>query len=142
MQQLVPLLRRSLSLSGCAGREEFIAVLLVTWAVDLVLWFAIGADHIPVPRFPGRFVMLLGGEGAFAVLLTLAIHYPLIATAVRRLHDWDVSGWWLLFYSLLFMLPSDDFIAAVIGILIAVPAATPNRYDPDRQAPLPSSAAG
>jgi uncharacterized membrane protein YhaH (DUF805 family) len=141
MQQLVPLLRRSLSLSGCAGREEFIAVLLVTAAVDLVLWFAIGVGHVPVPRFPAFYVVLLGGKGALALLLTVAVHYPLFATGVRRCHDGDSSGWSLLFFVVLLPWLGSSAISAAFGMLIGQSPAAPNRYDPDRRSPLPEGTA-
>lgn len=139
--EVLPTLRRSLSFSGCAGREEFIAVLLVTAAVDLVLWLAIGAGHVPVPHFPGRYVILFGGKGAFAALLTAAIHSPLIATAARRWHDGDITGWFLLFYVVTLPLVGASAIYTAIGMTIGLPPTSKNRYDPDRRAPVLSNAA-
>lgn len=138
---VLPTLRRSLSLSGCAGRQEFIVVLLVTAAVDLVLWFAIGAGHVPVPHLPGRYVLLFGGNGAMAVPLTLAIHCPLIATAARRCHDADIPGWFLFFYVAVLPMVGASAIYTAIGFLIGLPPAKSSRYEPDRQTPLPSHAA-
>lgn len=39
---------------------------------------------------------LLGGPGVIAILYGIAVLIPGIAVSVRRLHDTDRSGWWLL----------------------------------------------
>ena len=39
---------------------------------------------------------MLGGPGILANLYSLAVLIPGIAVSVRRLHDTDKSGWWLL----------------------------------------------
>lgn len=39
---------------------------------------------------------LLGSPGVLYGLYSLAVLIPTIAVAVRRLHDTDRSGWWLL----------------------------------------------
>ena len=36
------------------------------------------------------------GNGLISLLLNLALFLPSLAVAVRRLHDTDRSGWWLL----------------------------------------------
>jgi uncharacterized membrane protein YhaH (DUF805 family) len=84
--------------------------------------------------------MVFGGKGASAVLLTLAMHYPLIVTAVRRCHDADISGWFLLFFVVLLPLFGAAAVHTAIGMMIGLPPATKNRYDPDRRAPIPSGA--
>ena len=37
-----------------------------------------------------------GGSGLFAIIITLGLLLPGIALQVRRMHDLDKSGWWLL----------------------------------------------
>jgi len=39
---------------------------------------------------------VLGSSGVFYNLYSLAIFIPSIAVAVRRMHDTDRSGWWIL----------------------------------------------
>jgi uncharacterized membrane protein YhaH (DUF805 family) len=39
---------------------------------------------------------LVGSPGVVAILYSLAVLIPGIAVAVRRLHDTNRSGWWLL----------------------------------------------
>lgn len=39
---------------------------------------------------------MIGGPGVLANLYSLAVLIPGLAVSVRRLHDTDKSGWWLL----------------------------------------------
>ena len=66
---------------------------------------------------------LAGGLGIIGVLFNLAILLPSIAVGVRRLHDLDRSGWWLL---LLFI----PLIGAIILIVWFCMRGTPgpNRF--------------
>lgn len=68
-------------LSGRASRLEFTIVLVLTFAA----WIA--------------FVTAFRGAGAEDALVALAIGAaicaPMILTGVRRLHDRDQSGWWM-----------------------------------------------
>ncbi|KUR70279.1 hypothetical protein AQZ52_15610 [Novosphingobium fuchskuhlense] len=142
MQQVTSHLRRLLSLYGCAGRKEFVAVLLVTWAVDLVLWFALDPGHVPVPHFPGRYVILFGGKGALAVLLTLAMHYPVIATAVRRCHDAELPGSFLFLFVVFLAFDGASAIYNAMGFMIGLPPASRNRYGPKARDPATVDALG
>ncbi|MDO9707400.1 DUF805 domain-containing protein [Paracraurococcus lichenis] len=66
------------------------------------------------------------GIGLANGLFTLAVFLPNLAVAVRRLHDLDRSGWWLLF-----------FLVPVVGVIVMIVwFVTPgrdgaNRYGPD-----------
>lgn len=40
---------------------------------------------------------LLGGHGIIAAIYNFAVLIPTVAVGVRRMHDTDHSGWWLLF---------------------------------------------
>lgn len=64
--------------------------------------------------------------GPLTGLFLLAMLIPYLAVAVRRLHDTDRSGWWLLL----------GFIPLIGGIILLVFFATggtrgPNRFGPD-----------
>lgn len=63
------------------------------------------------------------GLGLTSGLFTLAMLLPSIAVGVRRLHDTDRSGWWLL----LGIIP---LIGAIVLLVFAVQDGTPgvNRY--------------
>lgn len=64
--------------------------------------------------------------GPLTVLFLLAIFIPYLAVAVRRLHDTDRSGWWLL----IGLIP---FIGSLILLIFFVMGGTrgPNRFGPD-----------
>ena len=64
-----------------------------------------------------------GGLGPFDALFNLAVLLPSIAVSVRRLHDLDKSGWWLL----LFFIP---LVGAIVLIVWFCRRGTPgpNRF--------------
>lgn len=67
--------------SGRARRTEYWMFVLFNVIVAVVLSFVDG---------------LVGSQGALDMLYGLAALIPGIAVSVRRLHDTDRSGWWLL----------------------------------------------
>lgn len=77
-------LRRFATFSGRASRAEYwwfsLFVSLVSLAASLV-GSALGAGE---------------SSGSFAVIAYLVLLLPSLAAGVRRLHDIDRSGWWLL----------------------------------------------
>ncbi len=58
--------------------------------------------------------MMLGGPGAIGLLYILGTIIPSLAVAVRRLHDTDRSGWWLLLSIIPFVGPLVVFIFTVL----------------------------
>lgn len=74
--------------------------------------------------------------GVFSTIFSLAIFLPSLAVSVRRLHDIDRSGWWLL----LWMVP---LFGAIVQIVWACQRGTPgsNRFGPDPLARLEACAA-
>ena len=67
--------------SGRARRREYWMFTLVNLIIFLVLALIEG---------------FLGSPGVISILYGLAILIPGLAVSVRRLHDIDRSGWWLL----------------------------------------------
>jgi uncharacterized membrane protein YhaH (DUF805 family) len=71
------------------------------------------------------------GFGIIGTIVSLAVLLPSIAVAVRRLHDLDRTGWWIL------------IAFTVIGIILLIVwdctkgTSGPNRFGPD---PLPPGA--
>ena len=109
--------------SGRAARPEYwwfvLADLIVAFLLSLVVGIVIGAA---------------GGSSGVAqgvsFLYNLAVLLPTIGVGIRRLHDTNRSGWWLLL----------NFIPIIGWIWIIVLWATdsdpgPNRYGPNRQHP-------
>lgn len=68
------------------------------------------------------------GLGIFESLVTLALLIPSIAVAIRRLHDLDRSGWWLL----IAFTGIGMIVLLVWDCIKGTPG--PNRFGPD---PLP-----
>jgi len=73
------------------------------------------------------------GVGLLSGLYSLAVLIPSIAVGIRRLHDRDMKGWWLL----LVLIPLIGPI--ILIVLLALPGtAGSNQYGPD---PLAGEAA-
>ena len=83
-------LRRYAQFSGRARRKEFWAFELLMIALTLLLVtvdiFVFGTNDMATNT----------SVGPLSGLFSLAILIPSIAVSVRRLHDLDKSGWWLL----------------------------------------------
>jgi uncharacterized membrane protein YhaH (DUF805 family) len=107
---------RYFNFSGRAARSEFWFWILFVSLGGLIakfLDYAIGASSEP-----------------FSALWSLATFIPNLAIAVRRLHDIDRSGWWLLLFAsplagvaVLFVVPSLGFIvmlAILVGISVLI----------------------
>jgi uncharacterized membrane protein YhaH (DUF805 family) len=88
-QWMVEPIRKYATFSGRARRAEYwwfgVFVALVVFGLTMVDMLLIGAD-----------AMAEYGAGPLTGLFSLAIIIPSIAVTVRRLHDRDKSGWWLL----------------------------------------------
>ena len=67
--------------SGRARRQEFWMFVLFNFLASVALGFVDG---------------ILGTSCALGGLYSLAVLIPSLAVGVRRLHDTDRSGWWLL----------------------------------------------
>jgi uncharacterized membrane protein YhaH (DUF805 family) len=87
MNWYLEVLKKYAVFSGRARRKEYWLFVLFSLIVALVLGFIDGAAGLADPQ---------SGYGPLGGLYTLAVLIPSIAVAVRRLHDTDHSGWWLL----------------------------------------------
>jgi uncharacterized membrane protein YhaH (DUF805 family) len=80
--------------TGRARRSEYwwfalftVLVGLAAAILDSVLGTTLGPDNSAAWR---------GSTGVIGIIVNLALLLPTLAVAVRRLHDTDRSGWWLL----------------------------------------------
>jgi len=120
---LLPL-RRYAEFTGRSRRQEywmfFLFVLLVTIGLSII---------------EGIFGLRIGEAGILSGLFSLAILIPAIAVGIRRLHDIDRSGWWLL----IGLIP---FVGAIVMIVFMATRGTTgdNRFgsDPIANSPLPA----
>lgn len=70
-------------------------------------------------------------------IFALGSFIPSIAVTVRRFHDRDMSGWWLLGFALLSAIPYVGWLFSIVQIVIMALAGTPgsNRFGPDPKDP-------
>jgi uncharacterized membrane protein YhaH (DUF805 family) len=65
------------------------------------------------------------GVAIFSILISLALFLPGLAVAVRRLHDTDRSGWWIL----IALIPLIGFIVLIV-FLVQKSDPGDNQYGP------------
>lgn len=103
--------------SGRARRKEYWMFFLFNLIISIIL--------AVVDKMTGSFVEDVG-MGIFEGIYSLAIIIPSIAVSVRRLHDTDRTGWWLL----IGLIP---LIGAIVLIVFMVQDSKPghNQYGPN-----------
>lgn len=117
-------LRKYATFSGRARRMEYWLFVvfyfvgnLVTTIVDALFGLSLSVEH---------------GMGLLRPIWDVAMLLPWLAVAVRRLHDTDRSGWWIL----LIFIPIFGWLVLIVFYCVRGDAGT-NRFGPD---PLPSQA--
>jgi uncharacterized membrane protein YhaH (DUF805 family) len=115
MEWMLLPLKRYADFSGRSRRKEY-------WMYVLGLWIAIIVSSI-IDGVLGLTGMIGGVYGPLTVIVYLGTLVPTIAVAVRRAHDSDKSGWFILIpiYNLILM-----FLDGTKG---------PNRFGPDPKDP-------
>lgn len=98
--------------SGRANRGEYWWFILANIIISIVLSVIDSAV----------FGAVAGGMGLLSIIWSLAVLIPSIALGVRRLHDIDRSGWWLLI----------AFIPLIGAIVLIVWAAKQGEARPNR----------
>jgi uncharacterized membrane protein YhaH (DUF805 family) len=126
-------LRKYASFSGRARRREywlwqvFLFLVSLFFAGLLLATLPAGWDMAD----PDAMVMMAQTGGAASLvaaligLVSLALILPGIAVSVRRLHDRDMSGWWLL----LGLTAVGGLVLFIFYLLDGTPG--PNRHGPD-----------
>jgi uncharacterized membrane protein YhaH (DUF805 family) len=108
--------------SGRARRSEYWYFLLFYILIDIALML--------VDNLVGWF-NADAGIGVLSGLFTLALFIPSLSVAVRRLHDTDRSGWWLLI----------GLIPLIGGIVLLVFFVQDSQAGTNRFGPNPKAAA-
>ncbi len=113
-------LRKYADFEGRARRSEvwlFWLFYLIVVVVGEAIAAVGGMQHIPA--------LQLGAAG-LVVIFALACIIPMLAVQVRRLHDTNRSGWWLLIHFL-------PFLGALVLLIFFLLEGTagPNRFGPD-----------
>ncbi|MDR7114547.1 DUF805 domain-containing protein [Caulobacter sp. BE254] len=118
-------LRKYAEFEGRARRSEYwlftLFQVLVTFGLFLVLVMVAAATGGDGDQAGAAAVMIMALLGLFY----LAMLIPSLAVSVRRLHDSDKSGWWLL----LSFVPFGGFVVFIFTLLDGTPG--DNRYGPD-----------
>ena len=107
MNWYLEVLKKYVDFDGRARRKEYWMFVLINTIISLVLMFLVAKT---------------GGAKTGSVVLNLyqlAVLLPSIAVGVRRMHDTDHSGWWIL--------------CPLVNLVFACTGGTPgpNRFGPD-----------
>ena len=132
MNYMLMPLKRYFDFSGRSRRKEFwmwILFVLIAYAVAIFLDVQLGTGGSATSYGGADGEMSAGFNaqgGIITMLVGLAMLIPGIAVAVRRMHDQDKSGWWLLI----------GLVPIIGGIWLIVLYCTegtrgPNRFGPD-----------
>ena len=128
MNWYVKALKQYVDFSGRARRREYWMFFLVNLVIVIVLSLVdtmLGTGGFRATSGGGSFYAA-NSLGLLSGLYSLAVLLPAIAVAVRRLHDTDRSGWWIL----IGLIP---IIGGIILLVFYVLEGTrgPNRFGPD-----------
>ncbi len=111
MQWYIDVVKKYVEYNGRARRKEYWMFTLFNFIITLVLSLI---DE------------LLGTWGIISIIYGLAILLPASAVCIRRLHDTNRSGWWLL----ITLIP---LIGAIIILIFTIQDSEPgtNQYGPN-----------
>jgi uncharacterized membrane protein YhaH (DUF805 family) len=113
MEWYAKVMSQYIDFEGRARRKEYWMFALFNFIVAFCLGFAVGLLKLP---------------GFLPALYNLAVFFPSIAVGVRRMHDTNRSGWFLMipFYNLYLLCIEGD--------------RKPNQYGPDPKGTGPTTA--
>ena len=138
---LLPL-KRYAQFSGRSRRKEYwmfvlflVIVYIIAMILDSLLGFGTTTRYADVTN-SGAAMGFNSSGGIITLLAMLALLVPSLAVAVRRLHDTDRSGWWLL----IGLLP---LVGGIVLIVFYCLDGTkgPNRFGPDPKGENPAELA-
>jgi len=111
-------LKKYAEFTGRSRRKEYWLFVLLTLGIYIVAGI--------VDSIMGLAGMVGGLYGPVMLIVALGLLIPSIAVAMRRLHDTDRSGWWLLIAFI-------PFIGSIVLLIFFVLEGTrgPNRFGPD-----------
>ncbi|HEU4948405.1 MAG TPA: DUF805 domain-containing protein [Kribbella sp.] len=118
MQWYTDVIKKYVEFSGRARRKEFWMFVLINAVISIALGL--------VDRAIGTYS---SGGGLLQGIYGLAVLLPSIAVAIRRLHDTNRSGWWIL----IGLIPVVGWIIVIVWYATEGNAGD-NRYGPDPKA--------
>jgi len=132
MYWYLEVMRKYAVFTGRARRKEYWMFHLVNFIVLFPIMVVAMAGILIRPRThtPALFVLFL----LIAFGYSLATLIPGLAVSVRRLHDADLSGWWLL----ISLVPLGGIVVFVFHVMDGTPG--PNGYGPNPKGVVAASA--
>lgn len=136
MEWMIMPLRKYARFTGRSRRKEYwmfllfvIVVAIVLSILDAALGLGGGLDHQADLGEGAASASFNANGGVLTLIFYVAILIPSIAVAVRRLHDIDKSGWWIL----IGLVP---LIGAIVLLVFYCTDGTrgPNRFGADPKA--------
>lgn len=109
-------LKKYADFTGRSRRKEYWMFFLLVIVCALVIGFVEGMLGL---------TNMIGPYGPISTIFLLGILVPSIAVGIRRLHDTDRSGWWIL----LGLVPLVGLVLLVFYVLEGTRG--PNQYGPD-----------
>jgi len=112
-----------LSFNGRLRRMHFWVGLIILWVVEIIIFAVLIGPAIAAAAANG------GGPGPLALvgyLLILVLIWPALALQVKRWHDRDKSGWWVLIAFVPFI--GALWVLIECGFLDGTPG--PNKFGP------------
>jgi uncharacterized membrane protein YhaH (DUF805 family) len=118
-----------LSFEGRTRRLHFWLALIILWIVEsIVISVTLGGSMsaAALSGNPGAVRGVFAGTGLIGGLICAALLWPSLAIQVKRWHDRDKTGWWVLIN----LIPFIGFLWTLIecGFLDGTPG--PNKYGP------------
>lgn len=141
LQWMILPFKRYAEFSGRSRRMEFWSFFLLNFIVQGVLYaivmsttdFSALAANANPEDVMSIYSSMFSGVGLLIPLYGLATFIPNIALNVRRLHDRDMSGWWLLGLFIGMVIPLLNIVAAIAYLVLMFLPGTvgPNRFGED-----------
>jgi len=126
MEWYIAVLKKYAVFNGRAQRKEY----WIFFLVNIIIYIVLGILQVIAYSSASLAVSI----GVLGNLYILAVFIPNLAVGVRRLHDIDKSGWWLL----ITLIPLIGIIV-LIYFLAKDGQAGPNRFGPNPKEPQASS---
>ena len=137
--------KRYVDFLGRSRRREFWLFIALIWLVYAVLLFAFIGSGFSLDMLidsgdrglSSVLPVVFGGAGSLLGLWWLVTLVPTLAVTVRRLHDRNLSGWWLLGAWIASIIPLVNFAAWIVMlVLLLLPGNEGlNAYGPDPKDP-------
>jgi uncharacterized membrane protein YhaH (DUF805 family) len=122
--------RKYAEFDGRSRRTEYWMFTLINFLIVLAL-FALGGAGIAISQDSGGVLFIPLG------IYILAVIIPGITVSVRRLHDTGKSGWLLLLFGVLGIIPIVGFISGIVQLVFLCTDSDPgiNEYGPNPKYP-------